>query len=91
MQEIYDHWSDVVTSVLSVVGVIGSIAFQPMPRTITTKAKAGGGVSHTSHDLSRSLCCSSQATPPSNAIWQPCSHGRQCGCSHPPMAPVSRR
>ncbi|EAW10965.1 FAD-binding oxidoreductase [Aspergillus clavatus NRRL 1] len=43
MQGYYDHWLDVAKSVLDVTGVIASLAFQPMPRTITSKAKALGG------------------------------------------------
>ena len=46
MQKFYDHWFDVTQSVISVTGVIGSLAWQPMPKTITSKAKAKGGVRH---------------------------------------------
>jgi hypothetical protein len=45
MQRYYDHWFNVTNTVLEVPNVLGSIAFQPMPRTITSKAKARGGVS----------------------------------------------
>lgn len=43
-QTIYDHWMNVTTSVIDTPGVIGSMALQPMPRTITKKAKEQGGV-----------------------------------------------
>ncbi|KAL4897509.1 hypothetical protein BDV59DRAFT_45786 [Aspergillus ambiguus] len=43
MQTYYDHWFNVTKTVLDVPGVIGSLALQPMPRTITSKAKALGG------------------------------------------------
>lgn len=46
MQTYYDHWFNVTQSVLAVPGVIGSLALQPMPSAITTKAKEKGGVSH---------------------------------------------
>lgn len=44
MQRYYDHWFNVTNTVLEVPNMLGSIAFQPMPRTITSKAKARGGV-----------------------------------------------
>ncbi|KAF7125294.1 hypothetical protein CNMCM5793_001472 [Aspergillus hiratsukae] len=43
MQTYYDHWFNVTNTVLEVRNMLGSIAFQPMPRTITSKAKARGG------------------------------------------------
>ncbi|KAJ9313558.1 CAZyme family AA7 [Paecilomyces variotii] len=43
MQSYYDHFFNVSSSILEVTGLIGSLAFQPMPRTITSKAKALGG------------------------------------------------
>ncbi|PLB53475.1 FAD dependent oxidoreductase [Aspergillus steynii IBT 23096] len=43
MQTYYDHWFNVTKSVIDVPGVIGSLAFQPMPGAITKKAKAKGG------------------------------------------------
>ncbi|KKK20238.1 FAD dependent oxidoreductase [Aspergillus rambellii] len=43
MQSYYDHWFNITNTVLSVPWVIGSMALQPMPRTITSKAKARGG------------------------------------------------
>ncbi|KAH1486410.1 hypothetical protein KXV92_005697 [Aspergillus fumigatus] len=43
MQRYYDHWFNVTNTVLEVPNMLGSIAFQPMPRTITSKAKARGG------------------------------------------------
>ena len=46
LQDIYDHFQDVSKSVLGVTGVLGSIAFQPMPRTFAQKAKDRGGVSN---------------------------------------------
>lgn len=44
-QTFYDHWMNVTNNVLDVPNVIASMAFQPMPRTITKKAKELGGVS----------------------------------------------
>jgi hypothetical protein len=44
LQEYYDHWFNVTESVLEVTGVLGSIAFQPVPRTFSQKAKDRGGV-----------------------------------------------
>lgn len=52
MQAYYDHWFDVTKSVLGVPGMIGSLALQPMPKAITSKAKAKGGVSPTLPTLS---------------------------------------
>lgn len=50
LQEYYDHWYNVTESVIGVTDVIGSIAFQPVPKAFTEKAKARGGVSsHTTH------------------------------------------
>ncbi|KAE8353856.1 FAD dependent oxidoreductase [Aspergillus coremiiformis] len=43
MQTFYDHWFNATKTVLDVPGMIGSLAFQPMPRTISSKAKARGG------------------------------------------------
>ncbi|KAB8238744.1 FAD dependent oxidoreductase [Aspergillus alliaceus] len=43
MQTYYDHWFNVTKTVLGVPNMIGSIAFQPMPKAITSKAKARGG------------------------------------------------
>ncbi|OGE50000.1 hypothetical protein PENARI_c019G01780 [Penicillium arizonense] len=43
LQEYYDHWFNVTESVLEVTGVLGSIAFQPVPRTFSQKAKDRGG------------------------------------------------
>ncbi|KFY23287.1 hypothetical protein V493_05951 [Pseudogymnoascus sp. VKM F-4281 (FW-2241)] len=43
MQSVYDHWASVTKSVILEPGLISSIAFQPMPRSITSKAKALGG------------------------------------------------
>lgn len=46
LQGYYDHWRNVTKSVLEVSGVLGSIAFQPVPTTFTQKAKERGGVSN---------------------------------------------
>ncbi|KAE8149884.1 hypothetical protein BDV25DRAFT_155554 [Aspergillus avenaceus] len=43
MQTYYDHWLNVTKTVFSVPNMLGSIAFQPMPRTIAQKAKDRGG------------------------------------------------
>ncbi|OGM41709.1 FAD dependent oxidoreductase [Aspergillus bombycis] len=43
MQTYYDHWFNITNTVLGVPNMIGSIAFQPMPRTIAQKAQARGG------------------------------------------------
>ncbi|KAJ5605242.1 hypothetical protein N7510_010396 [Penicillium lagena] len=43
LQEYYDHWFQVTESVLDVTGVLGSIAFQPVPKSFSQKAKANGG------------------------------------------------
>ncbi|KAG0152942.1 FAD dependent oxidoreductase, putative [Penicillium digitatum] len=43
LQEYYDHFRNVTESVLEVAGVLGSIAFQPMPTTFSQKAKDHGG------------------------------------------------
>lgn len=45
MQSLYDHWSSVTDSIILEPGLLSSMAFQPMPRSITSKAKASGGVS----------------------------------------------
>lgn len=44
LQEYYDHWFNTTETVLDVTGVLGSIAFQPVPKTFSKKAKARGGV-----------------------------------------------
>lgn len=44
LQEYYDHWFNVTETVLDVTGVLGSIAFQPVPKTFSQKAKERGGV-----------------------------------------------
>ena len=38
LEAYYAHWRNVTESNLDVTGVIGSIAFQPMPKTIVQKA-----------------------------------------------------
>ncbi|KAJ6151702.1 hypothetical protein N7470_006830 [Penicillium chermesinum] len=43
LQDLYDHWYNVTESVLEVAGVLGSIAFQPVPKTFSQKAKDRGG------------------------------------------------
>ncbi|KAJ5481125.1 FAD-linked oxidoreductase [Penicillium diatomitis] len=43
IQDIYDHWFEVSKSVLEVTGLIASIAFQPVPKSFSEKAKARGG------------------------------------------------
>ena len=44
LQEYYDYWYNVTNSVLGVTGVVGSIAFQPVPKIFSQQAKARGGV-----------------------------------------------
>jgi len=44
LQEYYNHWFDATKSVLEVTGVLGSIAFQPVPKTFSEKPKARSGV-----------------------------------------------
>ncbi|KAF2789654.1 FAD-binding domain-containing protein [Melanomma pulvis-pyrius CBS 109.77] len=39
----YDHWRNTTKSVIGVSGIIGSIAFQPMPKGIARKAQELGG------------------------------------------------
>ncbi|OCL04270.1 FAD binding domain-containing protein [Glonium stellatum] len=39
----YDHWRNTTSSVLELSGLIGSVAFQPMPKIIARKAKEQGG------------------------------------------------
>ncbi|RAL04288.1 FAD-binding oxidoreductase [Aspergillus ibericus CBS 121593] len=43
MQTYHDYWHNVSKTVLGVPGVIGTLAFQPMPKAITSKAKARDG------------------------------------------------
>ncbi|KAI0007439.1 FAD binding domain-containing protein [Xylariaceae sp. FL0662B] len=43
MQSIYDHWVNVSNTAKDVPGVIASIAFQPLPRSIASVARAKGG------------------------------------------------
>ncbi|KAJ5698091.1 hypothetical protein N7462_000096 [Penicillium macrosclerotiorum] len=43
LQEYYDHWFNVTNTVLGVTGVLGSIAFQPVPKSFSQKAKDRGG------------------------------------------------
>ena len=44
LEEYYEHFRDVTGSVLEVAGILGSIAFQPLPKTFSQKAKERGGV-----------------------------------------------
>jgi hypothetical protein len=43
MGAIYDHWRNTTESVIAVPGVIGSIAFQPIPKMLARKALERGG------------------------------------------------
>lgn len=45
LQEYWDFWYNVTNDNLEVPGVIASLAYQPMPMNITSKAIARGGVS----------------------------------------------
>lgn len=49
LQEYYEHWFNVTESVLDVTSVLGSIAFQPVSKTFSQKAKERGGVSPHPH------------------------------------------
>lgn len=40
---IYANWRNTTQSILGVAGLIGSIAFQPIPKTLARKAKERGG------------------------------------------------
>jgi len=40
---IHDHWRSTTQSVLGVTGIVGSIAYQPMPKSVARIAKARGG------------------------------------------------
>ncbi|KAL1613001.1 hypothetical protein SLS60_001232 [Paraconiothyrium brasiliense] len=40
---IYDNWRNTTESVIDAAGVIGSIAFQPIPKRLARKAKEAGG------------------------------------------------
>lgn len=41
--DIYDNWRNTTESVIDAAGLIGSVAFQPMPKKIARKAKEAGG------------------------------------------------
>ncbi|KAJ5355621.1 FAD-binding type 2 [Penicillium concentricum] len=43
LQDYYDHFRDVTKSVLGVAGSLGTISFQPMPKSFSQKAKDRGG------------------------------------------------
>ncbi|KAF2270975.1 FAD-binding domain-containing protein [Lojkania enalia] len=43
LSTLYDHWKNTTNSVIGVSGMIGSVAFQPMPKMIARKAKEMGG------------------------------------------------
>ncbi|OQE35155.1 hypothetical protein PENCOP_c014G08082 [Penicillium coprophilum] len=43
LQDYYDYFRDVTKSVLGVTGSLGTIAFQPMPKAFSQKAKDRGG------------------------------------------------
>lgn len=55
LQDIYDHFQDVSESILGVTGVLGSIAFQPMPKSFAQKAKDRGGVRNQFPSKSKSI------------------------------------
>ncbi|KAF3481867.1 uncharacterized protein GIQ15_04626 [Arthroderma uncinatum] len=42
-QSFIDHWNNITDSLTSVPGMASSLALQPLPRSITTKAKESGG------------------------------------------------
>jgi hypothetical protein len=44
MKGIYDTWHNIATSVKSISGVVVSIAFQPMPKSINRKSQEYGGL-----------------------------------------------
>jgi hypothetical protein len=44
MQGLYKTWHDIASSVKSVSGVVVSIAWQPMPKSINRISKANGGL-----------------------------------------------
>jgi hypothetical protein len=46
LQSIFNFWLDVNNEVLLETGMVGTIAFQPFPRSIAQKALQRGGVSH---------------------------------------------
>jgi hypothetical protein len=43
MEAVYDNWRNTTESVLAVPGLIGSIAFQPIPKLLARKALERGG------------------------------------------------
>ncbi|KAF2643412.1 FAD-binding domain-containing protein [Massarina eburnea CBS 473.64] len=43
LRSVYDNWRNTTTDVLGVGGIVGSIAFQPIPKMLARKARAMGG------------------------------------------------
>lgn len=43
LEAIHSHWKNTVKGVLGVAGIIGSIAYQPIPKTLARKALERGG------------------------------------------------
>jgi hypothetical protein len=43
LQAIHKNWKDTVTGILGVAGIIGSIAYQPIPKSLVRKARENGG------------------------------------------------
>ena len=43
LRAVYDNWRNTTTDVLGVGGIIGSIAFQPIPKMLARKAREMGG------------------------------------------------
>lgn len=41
-----DHWNNVTDDFIDIPGSVSSLALQPLPRSISTKAKESGGVSY---------------------------------------------
>lgn len=43
MQAYYDHWRNTPESIIGVTGLVGSVAFQPMPKANARRARDMGG------------------------------------------------
>ncbi|KAF1913849.1 hypothetical protein BDU57DRAFT_324528 [Ampelomyces quisqualis] len=43
LEAMHSHWKDTVKGVLGVAGIIGSIAYQPIPKMLARKARERGG------------------------------------------------